>query len=319
MRKGSKVIIGIHGLGNKPPKATLENWWKQAISDGLRLNNYPEANFEFDLVYWADILHPIPIDIKENNKSSSIISEIYTSEKYPEEKEILTFREKATEYLEKYYNKFLVNGVLSLKYPSITDLFIHFYLEDLESYFSLTSVACDGKEILAKEAIIDRFIKTIHKHKGKKILLIAHSMGSIIVHDALIEKDPDVDIDTYVSIGSPLGQKYVIKKYQQETELGIKNKLKVPEMILNNWYNLSDLEDQVAINHEITSLYKTNSQKIKIEDQLVNNFFISAGIRNPHKAYGYLRTPEFSKIIYKFITQKRLTFFQYIRKILFKR
>ena len=30
-----KVIIGIHGLANKPEKKYLEPWWKSAILEGL--------------------------------------------------------------------------------------------------------------------------------------------------------------------------------------------------------------------------------------------------------------------------------------------
>ena len=33
----SKVIIGIHGLGNKPQKNLLEEWWKAAINEGFNL------------------------------------------------------------------------------------------------------------------------------------------------------------------------------------------------------------------------------------------------------------------------------------------
>lgn len=29
----TKIIIGIHGLANKPPKQTLETWWQMITSD----------------------------------------------------------------------------------------------------------------------------------------------------------------------------------------------------------------------------------------------------------------------------------------------
>lgn len=316
MKKEKIIIIGIHGLGNKPPKEILENWWKRAISDGLNLNNYPNKEFDFELIYWADILHPTPLDVNAKSKSSLFISEPYKSDIYPEQKELLTFREKTIEYLEKYYNNFIVNEVLSVKYPSITEFFIHLHLKDLKTYFSSDSIPLDGKEIPIKEAIIERFINLLDKHKGKKIMLIAHSMGSIIVHDAFTEYSPDVAIDTYVSIGSPLGQKYVLDKYKIENQKNILNKLKVPENILTNWYNLSDLEDQVALNHEIADLYDTNSRKVKIVDQLVDNRFVNEGIRNPHKAFGYLRVPQFSKIVNEFLVFKRPGIFEMIRKII---
>jgi len=36
----SKVIIGIHGLSNKPPEDTLAGWWK----DGILFINRGAAN-----------------------------------------------------------------------------------------------------------------------------------------------------------------------------------------------------------------------------------------------------------------------------------
>lgn len=316
MKKVSKIIIGIHGLGNKPPKAILENWWKQAITDGSKLNGYPVTDFNFELIYWADILHPVALDMNGKSKSNSIISERYTSEEYPERIEPLTFRSKALEYMEKYYNKFIVNEVLSLKYPTITEFFIHLHLKDLQTYYSKDLILYDGKDIMAKEAILDRFIKSLDKHKDKKIFLIAHSMGSMIVHDAFTEFSPETKIDSYVTIGSPLGQKYVINKYKTESEKNNFNKLKVPEKILRNWYNLADLQDQVALNHQLAGLYESNSKNVKIQDQLVKNKFVSSGAKNPHKVFGYLRTPEFSRIINEFLIYKKIGIFEWIRKVL---
>jgi hypothetical protein len=140
-------------------------------------------------------------------------------------------------------------------------------------------------------------------------------MGSIIAQDALTEYLPEAGIDTYVTIGSPLGQKYVINKYQLEIQQNLKSKLVVPEQIINKWYNLYDTEDQVALNHQLKNLYEINSRKVYIEDQIVKNLFASGGIRNPHKSYGYLRTPEFSKIINNFLIEKPRGIFGWIRKI----
>ena len=314
-KRESKIIIGIHGLGNKPPKPALEKWWIQAIADGLKFNKYPETKFDFELVYWADILHPDPIDVDSENKLNQPSEEIYSPENYSNQKENLTYTAKAKEYLEKFYGKFIVNEVLSLKYPSLTEFFVYLHLRDLKTYYSSSSIPCNEKARQAKEIMIDRFLKCLIKHKGKKIFLIAHSMGSIIVQDALTEYLPEADIDTYVTIGSPLGQKYVINKYQFEIEQNLKNKLVVPEQIINKWYNLFDKEDQVALNHQLTNLYKINSRKVNIEDQIVNNLFTSNGVRNPHKSYGYLRTPEFSKIINNFLIEKPTRIFGWIRKI----
>lgn len=315
----SKIVIGIHGLGNKPPKETLEKWWKQAIIDGLKNYNYPEVKFNFELVYWADILHPEPLSFNETDKENPLyLSEPYSSEKFAGANEPQSFRKKAIDYLEKYSDKILLNGVMSLKLPRLTELFIHRHLRDLEIYYSSSVINHNGKKHPVREVIITRLTDVLKKHRDKKIFLIAHSMGSIIAHDALIDYVPDIDIDTLVTIGSPLAQKYHIKKIQTEHNYGSNNKLIVPNNVCRYWYNLSDLEDQIAVNHNLSDLYKSGSKSVTVNDMIVKNKFISDGLVNPHKSYGYLRTPEFALIMYKFLIYNQPKIFEWLRKILNK-
>jgi hypothetical protein len=308
----SKIILGIHGLGNKPPKAILTDWWEKSIIDGLKKINPSNINFEFELIYWADILHPVPLDPNETNK----FSPYYLKNRYLPE-DVLTsiestgLRIKAREYLEKFYGKIVVNEVLSLKYPSFTDLFIHINLRDLESYYSTSYIKNNGTRFLARQAISERVSDTLKKHKGKEILLISHSMGSIIAHDVLTDNLPKLKIDTLISIGSPLGQKYVLHKIIEEQKNSSRNKLKVPDNILKNWYNLSDLEDQVALNHLLAEIYIFNSRGVKIIDKLVQNNYPDNGLRNPHSSYGYLRTPEFAEIVNSFLSRKKFRLFEW--------
>jgi len=312
----SKIIIGIHGLGNKPPKTLLNDWWKKSITEGLKKCNYSITNFEFELVYWADILHPNPLDPDEANKNSPFYLK---NQNLPEQKlnsrESYGLRKKAKEYFEKFYGKIVVNEVLSLKYPSLTDLFFHINMRDLENYYSPYYINQNGIRRLANQVIIERLIDTLKKHKRKKILLISHSMGSIITQDVLIDYLPDLKIDTLVSIGSPLGQKYILNKIVKEQKNNSGNKLKVPENIRRNWYNLSDLEDQVALNHLLAEIYVRNSKGVKIIDKLVQNNFLDDGYRNPHASYGYLRTPELAEIIYSFLSRKKFNLFRWFKPV----
>ena len=104
----SKVVIGIHGLGNKPPKELLAKWWKEAILEGLRKSSYPVKDFDFELVYWADILHKNPLDPNEKDKENSLyLNEPYIPEGKSINREEMGFRQKALEYLEKYSKKIL--------------------------------------------------------------------------------------------------------------------------------------------------------------------------------------------------------------------
>ena len=50
------VVIGIHGLENKPPRDEKRNWWRAALVEGLTRNRGIDgAGLSFEFVYWADL------------------------------------------------------------------------------------------------------------------------------------------------------------------------------------------------------------------------------------------------------------------------
>jgi hypothetical protein len=307
----SKIIIGIHGLGNKPPKTILKEWWQRSIFEGLKNYNSPDKRFEFELVYWADILHPIPLNPDETGKNKPFfLKNRYLPDQEAVLQESYGFRKKAREYFDRYYGKILVNEVLSLKYPSLTDFFIRMNMPDLEIYYSTNNEVTK----LEKQSILERLTETLKKYKNKKILLIGHSMGSLIVHDVLTDYLPDINIDTLVSIGSPLGQKYVLNKIIEEQKISFRNKLIVPENIKRNWFNLSDLDDQVALNHLLAEIFISNTKGVKITDKIVQNNYSNMGIRNAHSVFGYLKTPEFAEIVNAFNSRRKFNLFRWLKR-----
>ena len=76
----SRIIIGIHGLGNKPEKKLLEKWWKQSITDGLKKIDKFKFEPKFEIVYWADILNDKPLNIIIRDKENPYyLDEPYTA------------------------------------------------------------------------------------------------------------------------------------------------------------------------------------------------------------------------------------------------
>ncbi len=57
----AKVIIAIHGLGNKPPKEQLQEWGKMAIEEGLKNSGQHVHLPEFELIYWAGLVYERPL------------------------------------------------------------------------------------------------------------------------------------------------------------------------------------------------------------------------------------------------------------------
>src|SRR5690242_18461537 len=63
----ASVIIGIHGLANKPPPEEKQEWWKQALIEGLKRNcSKTTDDLAFDFVYWADLRYKPPISLEMN-------------------------------------------------------------------------------------------------------------------------------------------------------------------------------------------------------------------------------------------------------------
>jgi hypothetical protein len=299
----SKIIIGIHGLRNKPPKRTLKRWWKKSIREGLHAIDHPPWFFRFDLVYWADLLHPVPFNPRIRDKSHPLFLKApYMPVRMSQPKKPSRLRKAVLDALLKEMDYIFLNDDLSINFEAITDIIIRRFFEDLDAYYSKTISDRHGKERPVKELIREKLAYVLRKHQRKKILLIAHSMGSIIAYDVLTITAPDINIDTLVTIGSPLGIPIIEKKCMTEqNESKQIKKLKTPDNITKAWYNFSDLRDKVALDYALSDDYEPNSKGIRPVDQETYNNYEFDGESNPHKSYGYLRTPELTKVIHDFL------------------
>jgi len=311
----AKVIIGIHGLGNKPPKYLLESWWQMAIEEGLRKWKNEIPAYTFELVYWADILHEKPLDENCVDKEDPLFLEekyIPSSGSYiPEDH---SKRRMILDFLNRQMNSIFLNNDFSLNYSFLTDTIVHHFFTDLDMYYKEIGDEKTSRNV--KELIRQRAAKIIQKYKNQEILIIAHSMGSIIAYDVLAFDVPDIDIDTLLTIGSPLGLPVVKSKIAAERKLSPENTspIAAPNNIKKYWFNFSDLEDKVATNYQLSDDFTENASHVKPVDFEVKNDYEIDGERNPHKSFGYLRTQEFSEKLYIFLKTKKPTFLKRIFK-----
>ena len=318
-----KIIIGVHGLGNKVSKDLYTKYWEQSITEGIKLisPDFSES-FNLELCYWADFFYPEPLiedssiisDIINKNFSrvdSKIINDnIYDFQPYlpavnPKREKVKPLKAEIKKYTLQRFKGLLT----SIKIPvpgTITNLVIDNTLKELGFYFENKFVVVNHKneKELIREAIQNDLIEIIKKHGNKDIMLIGHSMGTIIAYDALIKlsrTDPDIKISYFVTIGSPLGIPPV--RDQIKSIYGYKV-LKVPENIKNEWYNFTDLRDNVAFDPALEDYFKENSKKLTIIDDLVINDYIAPGGKpNYHKEYGYLRCERMSNLIMYFLCE----------------
>jgi len=303
-----KIIIGIHGLGNKPPRRLFRSWWKRSLKDGMAKIGSRETPFSFEMVYWADILHPLPEDPGEIEKTHPLfLEERYIKPPLEGPKPVSFLKEKIIETIERRLDNLFLDADYRLHFSFISDQIIRLYFKEFEAYYAETIEARNGERVPAKILIRQRLFNALKRHRNKEILLIAHSMGSVIAYDVLFLGPSQVAVDTFVTIGSPLGLPMVVHRIHAEHYAGkgpfIPETLRCPDNIQREWFNLSDLEDKVALDHKLADDFKPNAFGVRPQDAYVRNDYAMAGVKNPHKDYGYLRTPELSRILASFLAR----------------
>ena len=314
-----KIILGIHGLGNKPPMTLLKEWWIRSIREGFKKINFIQSRLPFELVYWAFYLHPVALDPNEKNSESIYyLEDPYVPSGTHDKKKPNVFRQKVLEYLEKQLDKLMLREDFSINFSAISDLIIRRFFKDLDIYFNSNCVDEAHKECLARNAIRSELYDQLLKYRHKKILLIAHSMGSIIAYDVLMRHSEQLNIDTFVTIGSPLGVPVLMQKLAREhrTKINGQLQLQTPECIRTAWYNFSDLNDKVAFNYNLGDDFKPNRWGVLPIDAVVFNDYVFNEVHNPHKAYGYLRTPEVAEIVRQFLLKGEMRIFVWFKNVI---
>jgi len=223
-------------------------------------------------------------------------------------------RRNIVDFLSRQLNRIFLNDDLSLNYTYITDAIVSKYFKDLDIYYSKKVTNENGHIGLVHDLIRERLVAKLKEHKNDDIMLISHSMGSIIAFDVLTFLAPEIRINTFITIGSPLGLPVVISKIASEHKQmrNTTRLMSTPPGIFNNWINFSDILDKVAFNYKLSDDFSENNLGIKPVDFLVINNYEFNEIRNPHKSFGYLRTSEFSRILNDFILSEELTMKQKI-------
>jgi hypothetical protein len=282
----TKLIIGIHGLKNKPAPDILRGWWTAAITEGISRNcEGQEADVDFVLAYWASVMHSSPVVVAEEAEPY-----VAAAGSGPLPKAGMSVRRIAAARIQEGAGK-----VLELVFGTpVTDDVVREALKteapDLHRY---------QRDEAARDAVQERLreqLRSAHAG-GRQVMLIAHSMGSIIAYDVLAAAGrtlPGLRISHFVTVGSPLGLAPV-------KEI-VAAPLRVPECVAR-WSNFADPRDRVARwDTRLSSDYGENSAGSAISDYLVINGYVSpSGKPNPHKIYGYLRTLEISELIASFV------------------
>lgn len=178
---------------------------------------------------------------------------------------------------------FLLGDYLPFLIPRFADRNMQMTLSDVRRYTK--NIRGAGEKIRAK--VMGPLRKALKD--GRPVMLIGHSMGSIIAYDCLWllgqEKLPRVD--ALMTLGSPLGQKFVQRRLQGASRSGPE---RYPSSI-RRWINIAAVGELTAIDRHFATDFGDMVELgllDSIEDHEVFNYFRSEGQLNAHSEYGYL-------------------------------
>ena len=289
-----KKIIYVPGKNPKPPPSQHREQLFRCLLQGVQridpaIADDIAATDSFTLVAWNRHFYDAVIDIEQ---ITPWVDRLLAQQTFPES-DIAAVRSIKYRLARLLYQ---LGDHLHWLIPLIPDKRIKASIQETERYFSNhNDIACKIRG-LQKQPLREA------AENDDKVLLIGHSMGSIIAYDSLWElhhlENLEDCVDTLLTIGSPLGMHYV-----QQHLSGLNNQ-QVPSYPgnLRQWINISARGDLVALDRSLADDFRAMIDHQQIEsitdwrEDIFNHYRDSKGL-NAHKSYGYLINPVVSKTI----------------------
>jgi hypothetical protein len=143
--------------------------------------------------------------------------------------------------------------------------------------------------------------------KGDRVLLLGHSLGSVIAYDTLWEMSHEEPvagpIDLFMTLGSPLATRFIRHRLRGRDRSG---KLRYPT-IVKRWVNFSARGELTALHPALAPYFNEMVtlgliESIKDQVEFFNHFRGGRGL-NVHKSYGYLMHPEVAGCIARWLRE----------------
>lgn len=189
---------------------------------------------------------------------------------------------------------FTLGDLMPFLIPHIATERMELHLRDLRRYIQNRNDIAQHTRQLLKMPLRQA------RDENRPILLIAHSMGSVIAFESLWQMsraDREVmNIDLLLTMGSPLGQHYIQKRIKGRDAIGA---VRFPDNI-QRWINLASVGDLTALDPALNNDFGEMTELGLVEcidDRQIYNWFRLDGELNTHAEYGYLVNPETASVV----------------------
>jgi hypothetical protein len=178
--------------------------------------------------------------------------------------------------------------------PRVATEEVEVHLRDFNRYLRND----DGVSEAAREKLKSQL--RVADDAGRPVLLVAHSMGSVIAYDALWqlsrEEKNAARVSLFLTTGSPLGQKIVQRKLAGRKR---KDLTRYPANI-DRWTNFAAIGELTAIDRRLQNDFATMISAglvADIDDREMFNYYHMNGVLNVHAEYGYLINEVTARVI----------------------
>ena len=189
---------------------------------------------------------------------------------------------------------FRVADTLPFLIPRIATEEVEVHLRDFNRYVRNTNGISEAARDKLKSAVREA------DDSGRPVLLLGHSMGSVIAYDALWqmarEEGSGARIDLFLTTGSPLGQNIVQRHLFGANEPGER---RYPDNI-RRWVNIAAVGELTAIDRALKNDFAAMPALglvESIEDLDSFNYYHMHGMLNVHVEYGYLINEVTARVI----------------------
>ena len=296
----------VHGRDFKPPAELLSDVCRAALRAGVE-RDYSENLHVYDkvavnLAYYGDLSNELlraknreyddQVDMGDRNNALTELRSIDARKRFGiRQYDCLPGKTAVPEFFANIIAPLC--GVLGL-----TRFLVSRLSPDFAEYL-VTESAFTEK---VRERVRNELCKLLDR--GDRVMLVSHGTGCVVVYDVLwqlshderfVAKYGDCKIDTWVTLGAPLGDNSIRKRL-----MGADGEpVSYPKNVVT-WHNVAAEDDYTCHDNTLADDFKSMLKQhavSAVQDYCVYNLAVRFGKSNPHSSVGYLIHPRMSKII----------------------